>query len=31
MYSAIQLPTGPLIESQRAEVVVYYVEKGWLQ
>lgn len=26
--SALQLPTGPLIESQRAEVVVYYTEKG---
>ncbi|RKD97563.1 TIGR00341 family protein [Halopiger aswanensis] len=26
--SAIQLPTGPLIESHRAEVVVYYVERG---
>lgn len=26
--SAIQLPTGPLIESHRAEVVVYYTEQG---
>ncbi len=25
--SAIQLPTGPLIKSQRAEVIVYYTEK----
>lgn len=26
--SAITLPTGPLIESHRAEVVVYYTERG---
>ncbi|QSX00401.1 TIGR00341 family protein [Haloterrigena alkaliphila] len=26
--SAIRLPSGPLVESQRAEVVVYYVERG---
>lgn len=26
--SAIPLPTGPLVGSNRAEVVVYYVEKG---
>ncbi|WP_339105639.1 TIGR00341 family protein [Haloterrigena salinisoli] len=26
--SAIRLPTGPLVESHRAEVVVYYVGRG---
>ncbi|UTF55004.1 TIGR00341 family protein [Natronosalvus rutilus] len=26
--SAIRLPTGPLVESQRTEVVVYYTEMG---
>ncbi|WP_049926918.1 TIGR00341 family protein [Halopiger goleimassiliensis] len=26
--SAIPLPSGPLVESQRAEVVVYYTERG---